>query len=288
MTSLKKYERLLDGWAKKRTAYYERELRKVYKQTLTEVMSEVGDVYAKWEDSGKLHRSDLMKFRRLQKFQTAIFSHIDTLSKRKQKVFYDMINESSEYSYDWMCWAIESEAQIIFKKKKPNPEYDISFAQQKKKLRADIRKMMKQELKDGVTYQAMARQFDHILTGDEKRMNRTMWNALHKMVESGKHEAAVDANIGGIVMTKTWHTVGDDRVRTVHQSLNGETLQIEEYFTVFGHHALMPKGFIGVTELNINCRCKLSYDIEKTIAKKDEKYARKGFKEWLHWKTKRA
>lgn len=289
MVSLKKYERLLEGWAKKRTAYYERELRKVYQQALKDVMGEVGGVYSKWEDSGKLHRSDLMKFRRLQKFQSAIFGHIDTLSKRKQKVFYDMINESSEYSYDWMCWAIESEAQLIFKKKKKfDAEHDVSFADQKKRMRADIRRMMQSELKEGVTYQAMARQFDHILTGDEKRMNRTMWDALHKMVESGKHEAAVDANIGGIVMTKKWLSKRDDRVRTVHQSLDGERLQIEEYFDVFGHKALMPKGFIGVIELNINCRCKLTYDIERTITKRDEKYARKGFKEWRLWKRHQA
>lgn len=287
MVSLKKYERLLEGWANKRSKYYDYELRKVYQQTLTDVKREVSDVYEKWEESGKLHRSDMLKFRRLQKFQKAIFGHIDTMTERKKKVFYDMITDTSEYSYDWMCWAIESEAKLTFKKNKPDSEYNISFAQQKKRLRADIKKMLQAELKEGVTYQAMTRQFDHIITGDEKRMNRTMWDALHQMVESGKHSAAVDANIGGIILTKKWNSVGDNRVRTVHRSLNGEVLQIEEYFEVFGHHALMPKGF-GVHELDRNCRCKLSYEIKKTIREADERYARKGFEEWRAWHRHKA
>lgn len=60
---------------------------------------------------------------------------------------------------------------------------------------------------------------------------------------------------GGV--RKTWFTVGDEKVRSEHQYLEGMTVGINDYFYTYdGHGAKYPGGF-GIPELDINCRCSI-------------------------------
>ena len=62
-----------------------------------------------------------------------------------------------------------------------------------------------------------------------------------------------EADIGGV--TKTWFTVGDDRVRDTHEYLEGATVPVNERFYTFdGDSAMYPGGF-AMPQNNINCRC---------------------------------
>lgn len=58
--------------------------------------------------------------------------------------------------------------------------------------------------------------------------------------------------------TKTWNTMLDDRVREGHQWLEGVTVPIDAYFYTEGDKALAPGGFESA-DLNVNCRCVLSF-----------------------------
>jgi hypothetical protein len=57
--------------------------------------------------------------------------------------------------------------------------------------------------------------------------------------------------------TKTWHTVGDVRVRPSHRNLSGTKIKIDEDFDGEGPYP-------GST--SINCRCWLEYGFDKVIA----------------------
>jgi hypothetical protein len=62
-----------------------------------------------------------------------------------------------------------------------------------------------------------------------------------------------EADTGGV--SKTWFTVGDDRVRETHEYLEGETVPVNERFYTFdGDSAMYPGGF-ALPQNNINCRC---------------------------------
>ncbi len=60
-------------------------------------------------------------------------------------------------------------------------------------------------------------------------------------------------------VTKTWMTVGDDKVRNSHQFLDGTTIKrTEKFWTYDGDEALAPGGF-SKAQNNVNCRCWCEY-----------------------------
>jgi len=62
--------------------------------------------------------------------------------------------------------------------------------------------------------------------------------------------------------SKTWHTMGDDRVRDSHFYLDGVTKPLgEEYSTILGNSGLYPGGFNAAAD-DIGCRCWLTYSID--------------------------
>lgn len=64
-----------------------------------------------------------------------------------------------------------------------------------------------------------------------------------------------EEDTGGV--SKTWFTVGDEKVRDPHRYLDGMTVGVNDYFYTYdGHGAKYPGGF-GVPELDCNCRCSI-------------------------------
>lgn len=64
-----------------------------------------------------------------------------------------------------------------------------------------------------------------------------------------------EADTGGV--SKTWFTVGDDRVRDTHEYLEGATVPVNERFYTFdGDSAMYPGGFT-MPQNNCNCRCSI-------------------------------
>lgn len=86
---------------------------------------------------------------------------------------------------------------------------------------------------------------------------------LVRIAETETHRdantAALDAAKRAGAKNKTWVTMADDRVRDPHQYLDGVTIGIDdEFITYDGGHAQAP-GLFGVPELDINCRCILTF-----------------------------
>ena len=64
-----------------------------------------------------------------------------------------------------------------------------------------------------------------------------------------------EADTGGV--SKTWFTVGDDRVRDTHEYLEGATVPVNRRFYTFdGDSAMYPGGFT-MPQNNIRCRCSI-------------------------------
>lgn len=57
---------------------------------------------------------------------------------------------------------------------------------------------------------------------------------------------------------KTWRTMRDDRVRDLHQPMDGVTVAAGEHFDVGGFNLLYPGQPVGPPEVWINCRCTLA------------------------------
>lgn len=74
-----------------------------------------------------------------------------------------------------------------------------------------------------------------------------------RATRGGSHACAGSAG----ATTKTWHTVGDKRVRPTHRALNGTKIKIDEDFPGEGQYP---------GSVSINCRCWLEYGFDKSIA----------------------
>lgn len=89
---------------------------------------------------------------------------------------------------------------------------------------------------------------------DADSIDRVIETDAHRVYETAAFETAV--RLGAT--KKTWHHMNDDRVRDPHWVLGGVTVPIDGLFWTDGSSAPRPMAF-GVPELDINCRCFLSY-----------------------------
>lgn len=86
---------------------------------------------------------------------------------------------------------------------------------------------------------------------------------LIRIAETETHRdantAALDTAKKAGAKRKTWVTMDDEKVRDPHQYLDGVTIGIDdEFITYDGGHAKAP-GLFGIPELDINCRCILTF-----------------------------
>lgn len=106
---------------------------------------------------------------------------------------------------------------------------------------------------DGKDYKDRIR--DYLKEGTAADIKRVVETDAHRIYNTAKYDGAVR---GGATM-KTWGTMLDDRVRDQHDYLEGVTVPIDaEFITYTGDRAQYPGGF-GVPELDINCRCYLTF-----------------------------
>lgn len=74
------------------------------------------------------------------------------------------------------------------------------------------------------------------------------------------NEASVKAGHGTVIKTKTWVSAGDKRVRPSHQDADGQTVPIDQPFTVGGRSLAYPGDPSGPDEEVIACRCTELFD----------------------------
>lgn len=107
---------------------------------------------------------------------------------------------------------------------------------------------------DGKTFED--RVADHVRSNGPGRLETLAESEFHRVynqaVENGGKEYRDRGNPN---VTKTWYTVGDEKVRDTHDYLEGVSVRVgEDFYTFDGDHAAYPGGFQQV-ENNANCRC---------------------------------
>ncbi|MBO7714652.1 MAG: hypothetical protein J6S85_13835 [Methanobrevibacter sp.] len=97
------------------------------------------------------------------------------------------------------------------------------------------------------------RAIEHIESNDESALIELVQDEYHRVYESAKANGATSAKKKNA--SKTWKTVGDDKVRDTHAYLDGITVPIaEKFYTYDGDSALYPGNF-EKAENNCGCRC---------------------------------
>lgn len=97
---------------------------------------------------------------------------------------------------------------------------------------------------------------------DYTRAEQSIDNSLDLLVATdglrvrseARQAAGEELSSVGYIVTKTWRTMLDERVRYTHFELEGKTLPIDGWFETYRGRAQYPGGF-GVAEEDCGCRC---------------------------------
>ena len=85
------------------------------------------------------------------------------------------------------------------------------------------------------------------------------------MYNTGAYDVASEMEKQGYTMSKVWVTMGDEKVRSTHEYIDGMAVPLDEaFFTYDGDSAMFPGGFADPSN-NVNCRCWLEYISEGTL-----------------------
>lgn len=111
----------------------------------------------------------------------------------------------------------------------------------------------------GKTFRERVREYLH---GEMGQTTGTPAEAIARVAETDSvrlyNESALDTAKKAGAKKKTWNTMLDNKVRDGHKILEGQTVPIDAYFYTEADKALAPGQFES-PELNVNCRCTLTF-----------------------------
>ena len=112
----------------------------------------------------------------------------------------------------------------------------------------------------GVVTQAIRSSFDDILNS-QARIAMTTATYMENSARQDVFDEARDKY--GIVVSKKWNTMEDDKVRDAHARVDGQTVQSNKEFVVDGEDLEYPGDINGSLSNIINCRCFITEELDE-------------------------
>ena len=239
----------------------------------------------------------MKKYDRLSDLKVAINKYINELYKTLYMAISRGIENEYMDSYRYMAYSLEMISQAIINYDKltedvikasvDNPINGLTLTDTLEKNRQniiyDIDRTITKGIYDGLTYGSMARAIKKVLGGDYEKAIRVVRTETHRVNEQGKHESAMVAHEQGIKQVKKWVSMRDERVRDMHQEMDGVEIPLDQDFkTPDGVTGPCP-GSMGSAKHDIHCRCiskRRIVDIEEKVAD-DSIFFNETYSEWI-------
>lgn len=294
MANLDKINELIEKLVNKLVKMGEREIVKRYALLLSEIRQELAKLYEKYEIGGKLTYAEMAKYDRLRKFIEYIDHLLTVAYKDVKKTIYDVLAMLYEEGYYYTAWAIETDtlsrlaysavpAETI-KAMIENPITGLTLSQRLEKNRAAIVYTIQQEVTQGLvqgeTYKQMAKRIKGALENDAAKAMRIVRTESKRAIEAAKHDSAEHAHKNGIVMYKEWNSVHDQRVRDRHRLLDGKKVPVDQDFELGAITGKAPGQMSGGASMNVNCRCFLTYSVERVEKVDAKELEGMAFEQW--------
>lgn len=289
MNNFDKYKKQLERLSNRK----ERDIAKRYADLYREVYRLIRKQYDKFEVDGELTYTEMAKYDRLNKLLKDINIIINQSATGLRSEIKGHLRNQYQESYYQTSFLIESKykAKIGYSRiKKEVLDEVISndltgltlnerLSRHRRDLVYNIRGSLIRGLREGQTYRQMTNAIKEELEGDRKKAQAIVRTESKRVREAGSLESVREAERKGVKMTKTWNTVQDERVRDRHESLDGVTIDADELFKINGYAAEAPTQF-GVAEMDINCRCYLSYEVVEVNKPEHEELEDLTYLEW--------
>lgn len=257
-----------------------RGIRREYEKVAKDLTAQLGAIFSRIED-GKLSYADIRTARRIARLESRMTAAGNRLGKYNRNVIAKLLDESYELSYGMVSYAVAMATEKTLKGKSPKlPElFELIEATKIEKMRVDaalersrekqvtaIRQVFAQGLSEGQTFQQMAKKMTRVLDMDYNRAIVITETEVHRIREKASNDKAQNAARSGILMSKQWNNVGDERVRHTkranHVVMQGQKRSLNELFNL-GNGVVAPYPGNSQTAFNdIRCRCFASYVVE--------------------------
>ena len=145
------------------------------------------------------------------------------------------------------------------------------------KLKRTIQQEITRGISSGMMYSEIARNISNQAGIPMRRAKTIARTEGGRVQEQASFDAAQQATESGADLVKQWSARNTPRTRDAHRMLHNQVRELNEYFEVEGHKALMPHGF-GVARLDCNCECTVLYiarvALEADMLKQMQGYAK--------------
>lgn len=157
------------------------------------------------------------------------------------------------------------------------PTNKLKFSDRLYKNSKDFKKTILAEISRGLatgsSYKDIARNVSNVTQVDFYKAYRIARTESGRISTTAKLEAMKDAKKRGADIVKQWDATLDSKTRKTHRKLDGQWVELDEYFKVDGKKTKGP-GKFGEPEEDINCRCVLlsvpRWDLEDEVVKYDD------------------
>lgn len=277
----------------------EREIARKYAKVLVEIRKVLAEQYEKYERDGQLTLQEMLKHDRLKKMMRRIEFimrvHYKDINKQMERILGGVYTDG----YYLTAWAVETytKTKLNYSAMRPetltamlrNPVAGLTLNERLERQRALVIYQIQQKvtagLQNNASYSTMAKELKKDLEGDTVKAMRIVRTEGHRVQESAKHDAMDHANKNGVVMMKQWNSLEDERVRrrpknaADHRKLNNKKIRMDELFDDGLSKGSAP-GLLPAAASSINCRCFLTYSVERIERPQHEELAKMEFKAW--------
>jgi hypothetical protein len=257
--------------------------------------------YEQFEKDGKLNLQEMLKFDRLKKLNQRMEHILSAHYKDFGSTLFKAMGETYKEGYYLTGHAMEMHIKKkigyravrpeTFKAMLDNPVNGLTLNQRLQQRRAyiiaQIQRQITLGLQNNESYSTMAKRLKGELEGDAIKAMRIVRTEGHRVQESAKHDAMDVADKNGVIMLKQWNTLEDERVRPEkgkggianHRKLNNKKIPMNQLFDDGLSKGPAP-GQLPAAASSINCRCFLTYSVDR-LEKKDLKdIERVTFDQW--------
>jgi hypothetical protein len=292
-----------------RQADTEKKVKKIYRELKKDLNAFLANEYADYSnDKGELSVALLQEKARYAKFLQEVDQHLNSITPNVSKTIRATVEGTYKAAYTGMIDAVKQCANNtelnnklqglslrpeVMKRAVENPISGLTLPDTLEKHRKEVIYDIKQQINIGLMtgerYDTMAKSVNKVLSGDNgtggsygKAMN-IVRTEVHRVQESGFNDCAEDISDSltdsGLIYTKTWRTMQDERVRPQHrihtskgwktkisgkanhQKMEGVTVKVGDKFELeHGVFAECP-GSSGTARNDCRCRCFLEYEL---------------------------
>lgn len=254
---------------------YEREVAKIWRDSLSQIRAEMGSIYEKYAQNGILTRAEMTRYNRLTTLEKNIQAIAKDAAKQSIKVIERLRPEEYGEAFFRTAQAFDNAAKVALSwgpidkatiaANLENPFFTSAKESILLTTVPQFRNAINNGLALGQSYTDMMKDIKKTVNAKNFEIMRVLRTELHDAQEAGTavaYEEAIDQGIEGKVV---WISTLDDRTRDSHAEMDGEEQNDDGMFILHGKNGDVETPYPGYMHLppeeRINCRCTTAFQL---------------------------